>query len=56
MHISQIGLHVRLVGGTSQYNGRLEVTMANGKNGTVCGAQFDANAAKVVCRQLGFHT
>ena len=44
---------VRLVGGVSMIAGRLEICVDN-HWGSVCNDGFDANAAAVVCRQLGF--
>jgi len=44
---------VRLVGGHSSHEGRLEVNY-NGVWGTVCDDFFDDAAATVVCRSLGF--
>lgn len=43
---------VRLVGGATQYEGRLEVYY-NGTWGTVCDNDFDREVSEVVCRTLG---
>jgi len=45
--------HVRLVGGSSQREGRLEVHH-NGTWGTVCDNKFTNAAVRVVCYMLGF--
>ena len=44
---------VRLVGGQSAYEGRVEVCLSQ-RWGTVTDSEWSAEDAQVVCRQLGY--
>ena len=42
-----------MVDGISENRGRIEV-LHGGKWGTLCSTDFDANAANMICHQLGY--
>ncbi|CAE1296095.1 unnamed protein product [Acanthosepion pharaonis] len=46
-------VRIQLIGGSSEINGRIEITR-KGVKGTVCDDQFDNNDAKVICRMMGY--
>eukprot|EP00058_Branchiostoma_floridae_P003920 XP_002589408.1 hypothetical protein BRAFLDRAFT_77852 [Branchiostoma floridae] len=60
VHMQDVGVvckgdvSVRLTGGQSSSEGRVEVRPGNGDWGTVCDDGFDDRDAHVVCRQLGY--
>jgi hypothetical protein len=45
---------VRLTGGSSSQEGRVEVSLDGTTYGSVCADSWSIHAANVVCRQLGF--
>ena len=44
---------VRLAGGSTPYEGRLEI-FHDGRWGTVCNNAFDTSAAKIICNSIGY--
>ena len=51
--VSNFTIPIRLVGGSSPSEGRVEINV-NGRWGTICDFSWDVRDATVVCRQLGF--
>ena len=45
---------LRLVGGETEMEGRVEVCTSYSRWGTVCNKQWTASHTKVVCRNLGY--
>ena len=51
---TEVGAPVRLVGGASSTEGRLEV-MINGTWGGACSSTWNQANSEVICNQLGFY-
>ena len=53
LHFTATAELLRLVDGTSRYEGRVEIYL-QGWWGTVCDNGWDVTEATIVCRELGF--
>lgn len=55
MHIACTNGDIRLIGGSTSFEGRVEICY-NNNWGTVCDDQWGTPDATVACRQLGYST
>ncbi|XP_078578146.1 uncharacterized protein LOC144863058 [Branchiostoma floridae x Branchiostoma japonicum] len=51
---TDLDYEIRLVGGSYAHEGRVEIRYPGGPWGTICDDSWDADDAKVACRQLGY--